>query len=866
MKGSIGLRSQILGVILSVILLATLAGIVFQLVYHRSTLYTQTINELDANATDLLNSIHREVHDTIQILWVVAARDLVKNGCSVRNAELRRYLLSLVQDTGHHLSLAELTDKNGKVCASSDDDRIDMPIDDPEAFAALQKGDEFVVSPLKKNGANAYMMIEMRIMSDDGHFNGALRIRFEYGGKIQRSFNLIEREMGSLPVLIDHHGTIRMAPSHLQELLATRNEDLLGPSPAVTLEGIDYIMGSAESMGYRSYIGQRWRLVLLKEAAVALAPMHAFMSYFLIFMIAMGGLFMLFGWLAAARLLRPIDRLIAFTRAIGTSGDIERRLPVVHNDEVGQLTMSFNRMLSRLQSNQTKIQASEERNRTMLEVASALGEGFVIIQEHSGWPWQIFDWNSAAQNMLALQVQPEGLPSLTDFLPYDDNILLYLQFTALRQNLLTRVPPLTVRMHHGNGSIFTVELSAALSDYQGAPSLVVIFRDVTERYQMQQQLIQAQKMEALGTMAGGFVHDFNNLLAALLGYITLLKNKIATQPAGTYVIELERIALRGADMVKNMLVFSRNKPPTNRQVPLADVVEEVRRLVQSSSKQAVSIEVEGCLDFKIRGDQSQLVQVFLNLLLNASDAIKVKNIPDGYIRLRCAPYAHKETMASMGLPFSTSSYVLVEVEDNGIGMDEEVQQRLFEPFFTTKGERGTGMGLAITYRIIKNHGGEILVESVPGEGSTFKIFLPLGAPSAVDSATMPAISADALPLEGRHLLIVDDEVAIRKPVADMLSTRGYTVDMAADGMEALEKCRKTNFDAIILDLTMPQMDGYTFMERLLAFRPDARVIIASGNIDDKTADLRLARARAIMPKPFDLHTITSTLEKVLREP
>lgn|GEM_PF-1286725 len=866
MKGSIGLRGQILGVILSVILLTTLAGVVFQMAYHRNTLYAQTVRELDASSGDILTTMHREVHDTIQILWVIASRDLVKNGCSVRNAELRRYFADVAQQAGYHISLAELADRNGRICASSNEDRVDMHIEDLTVLDAFQKGEEVVISSLRDNGPVAYMTMELRIVSDQGQFNGVLRVRFEYGKKIQRTFDRMEREIGSLPVLIDEHGIIRMAPAQLSALPGTRNGELLGSTPSVTLMGTDYVMGHAESIGYRSYIGHPWRLVLLKESAIALAPIHAFMSYFLIFMIVIGGLFMLFGWLAAGRLLRPIDRLIAFASGIGASGDIDRRLAVTHNDEVGQLTMSFNQMLTRLQANQAKIQASEERNSTMLEVASALGEGFIIIQEHSGWPWQIFDWNSAAQSMLSLQVEPEGLPSLTDFLPYDDNILLYLQFTALRQNLLTRVPPLTVKMHHGNGAVFTVELSAALSDYQGAPSLVVIFRDVTERYQMQQQLIQAQKMEALGTMAGGFVHDFNNLLAALLGYITLLKNKIASQPAGTYVHELERIALRGADMVKNMLVFSRNKPPTNRQVSLTDVVDEVRRLVQSSLKQTVAIEVEGCLDFQIRGDQSQLVQVFLNLLLNASDAIQVSNTPDGVIKLRCAPYAHKETMASMGLPFSTSSYVLVEVEDNGIGMDEEVRQRLFEPFFTTKGERGTGMGLAITYRIIKNHGGEILVESTPGKGSIFKIFLPLGAPSATDSQSIPVLTAESADVQGRHLLIVDDEVAIRKPVADMLSTRGYAVDTAADGLEALDKCRKTEFDAIILDLTMPQMDGYTFMERLLAFRPDAKIIVASGNIDEKAGDDRLSKARALMPKPFDLPTITSTLDKVLREP
>ena len=390
-------------------------------------------------------------------------------------------------------------------------------------------------------------------------------------------------------------------------------------------------------------------------------------------------------------------------------------------------------------------------------------------------------------------------------------------------------------------------------------------RDISITKHLEAQLLQAQKMEAIGTLAGGISHDFNNLLQAILGYAQmLLMDKNVPLANAAKLREIERAAQRATELTSQLLAFSRKMEIHPRPVDLNQVVLQVEKLLKRTIPKMIDIELRLTDSvLTVNADPGQVEQVLLNIGVNARDAM-----PDGgRLIIETENVTQDTALGRLHLGDVGGEYVRLSIADNGQGMTEEVRQHIFEPFYTTKQPgKGTGLGLAMAYGIIHNHGGHILCESQPGNGTTFYIYLP-----AIKMATVRPVATREDPIQrgnGETILVVDDEEFLRELARDMLSNNGYQVITAGSGESGLSLYREKS-DAIalvILDLIMPGMGGKHCMEEILNFNPDAKVVISSGySMEDPASDEVLQRARGFIQKPYNFRKMLKLLHDVVKD-
>jgi len=386
-----------------------------------------------------------------------------------------------------------------------------------------------------------------------------------------------------------------------------------------------------------------------------------------------------------------------------------------------------------------------------------------------------------------------------------------------------------------------------------------------EKKKLEGQLQKAQKMEAIGTLAGGIAHDFNNILQAIFGYTQMiLLGKERSDPEYDSLKAIEKSAHRASNLTKRLLIFSRKAESILKPVDLNQEVEQISKMLECTIPKMIQIELHPAKDLRIiNADSGQIEQIIMNLGINARDAM-----PDGGKLIFETKNAHlDEQYCKAHIGSRQGQYVLLSVTDTGHGMDEALQDRIFEPFFTTKETgKGTGLGLAMVYGIVKSHGGYITCDSKPGQGTDFRIFFPVaGAKNAPfeSEETMP------FPRGGREsILLVDDDESIREIGKELLTRYGYNVLTASDGESALDFLakKKDQIDLIILDLMMPGMGGNRCLHELLKMDSSAKVIIASGYaVDGYTKEALDSGAKGFIAKPYNtaemLQAIRDTLEK-----
>jgi len=391
---------------------------------------------------------------------------------------------------------------------------------------------------------------------------------------------------------------------------------------------------------------------------------------------------------------------------------------------------------------------------------------------------------------------------------------------------------------------------------------VAVKRDITEHLELSRQLLQAQKMEAVGTLAGGIAHDFNNLLQAVLGYSELILMEEALD--GRLKDDIRKINLaaeNGADLVQRLLTFSRKTEIKMRPLNLNRQVDQVRKLLSRTIPKMIELQVMVSSDLgAINADPTQVEQILMNLAVNAKDAMP----EGGRLIIRTENVSLDEQYCRTHFGAKPGDYVLLAVSDSGHGMNEETLEHIFDPFYTTKDVgRGTGLGLAMVYGIVKQHGGHITCSSETGVGTTFKIYFP-----ALSHYTgSPGPSPDAIPPRGAEtILLVDDEEFARDLGRRFLALAGYTVLTAAGGKEALElyKKERSRISLVVLDLIMPDMGGIQCLERLLMIDPKVRVLIASGySADDATKAAMKARVSGLVSKPYDMRQILQQVREAL---
>ncbi|MBW2608111.1 MAG: PAS domain S-box protein, partial [Deltaproteobacteria bacterium] len=394
----------------------------------------------------------------------------------------------------------------------------------------------------------------------------------------------------------------------------------------------------------------------------------------------------------------------------------------------------------------------------------------------------------------------------------------------------------------------------------------ILYEDITEQKQLEAQFQRAQKMEAVGTLAGGIAHDFNNLLQSILGYSQLLLfKKQREDPEFDKLKEIEKATLRASELTLQLLTFSRKVESKLRPVNLNHQVEHVHKLLKRTIPKMIDIELHLEENLKItNADPAQIEQVLMNLAVNARDAIH----DEGKLIIETENVTLDEEYCKTHLGTYPGEYVLLIVSDTGYGMDRETTEHIFEPFFTTKGPgKGTGLGLSMVYGIVNSHGGYITCYSEPGEGTIFKIYLPVIGAEIVEQVAER--KEEAVPAGGSEaILLVDDEEFIRNLGDEILAKFGYRILTAPDGESALTlyQEKKESISLIILDLIMPGMGGRRCLEELMKMNPRVKVVIASGySVNGPAKEALEAGAKGFIEKPYNIKQMLKIVRKVLDE-
>ena len=470
-------------------------------------------------------------------------------------------------------------------------------------------------------------------------------------------------------------------------------------------------------------------------------------------------------------------------------------------------------------------------------------------------------WNPAAEALYgwrAEEVIGHALPTVTHDL--DD-------YLRLRERVLggEALRGVEVTRRKKNGTPVTLSLSVApLYDASGqVTGMLSLAADLTDVRQLEVQYRQAQKMDAVGRLAGGIAHDFNNLLTAILGTTGLLLEDLGPESRARLDIqEIEKAAKRAAGLTRQLLVFSRQQVLETRVVDLNALVGNLQRMLDRLIGEDVQLRTALAADvWPVRADPGQLEQAIVNLVVNARDAMP----QGGQLTLETANVELDPRYVETHPPTQPGSYVLLAVSDTGVGMDSATRARIFEPFFTTKEPgRGTGLGLATVYGMVKQSGGYIWVYSEPGHGTTFKVYLPrvAGTPEMAESSPSAVVSARG----SETVLLVEDQEDLLRLAQRVLELRGYTVLTARNGDEALEVLAQYSnpIHILVTDVVMPGINGRELARQVTARRPEVKVLFVSGYTGEAVHQRGLLEPGvAFLQKPFTADVLARKVRDVL---
>ena len=542
-----------------------------------------------------------------------------------------------------------------------------------------------------------------------------------------------------------------------------------------------------------------------------------------------------------------------FVRLDGEAFDVEVLVrPVTFEDQPAGQVVFWD--ISERKRAEDALRESEERYRLLLE---GLPDGVIV-----GCDGEIVFANRAAQDLLAVD-------NVEQFVGRSPAELVHPEDRATAVARARRVIELgeptalaTERLLRTDGTAITVETVGLPIRHRGRPAVQLVFRDITDRRRLEEQLQQSEKLTALGQLAGGVAHDFNNQLAGILGYAELLRERLPEDDAlRRYCDRIVTGAQRSAKLTQQLLAFARKGKYQTATVDLRDIVEEVLAiLVHSIDKRIVIQRSQSPAPLHVVGDPAQIQSALLNLAINARDAM-----PDGgqlefATEIATLEWALQQDGDSELPP---GRYACVRISDTGVGMDSDTLRRACEPFFTTKAlGRGTGLGLSAAYGIVRNHSGALRLSSTLGHGTTAEVLLPLATPaqSAVDD---PARAAGVSPL---RVLLVDDEDLARSCAADMLKELGHAVTECRDGKEAVDvfTASPASFDLVIMDMIMPIMSGGDALVCIRSVSPQTRAILCSGYSVDVEAQRLLGQGfLALLQKPFATSELAEAIARAL---
>jgi len=382
---------------------------------------------------------------------------------------------------------------------------------------------------------------------------------------------------------------------------------------------------------------------------------------------------------------------------------------------------------------------------------------------------------------------------------------------------------------------------------------------VSEKKRLEEQVIRAQKMEAIGTLAGGIAHDFNNILATIMGYSSFLKSK-ATNYEELYdgLDTIEKASVRASELTSQLMAYTRKSVREVKTLNINSITWEVHDLISKTFDKSIEIVLETKPGLPgIEGDESQIYQILMNITVNAQHAM-----PDGgVLKIETSKKKIEKSIENTYFKISPGEYVSIRVSDTGIGMDKETFARIFEPYFTTRGDcGGSGLGMSVVFGIVKSHNGCIHIDSNPGHGTVVTLYFPVSEKSEI--ASRP--SSDEVRGGTEKILVIDDEKTILEMTSTILGESGYTISTANSGREGIELYREMKPELVILDFKMPDMDGRRVLEELICIDPGVRVLIATGFVDlnDRKSLMEMG-AIGFIRKPYKTGEIINKVREVL---
>jgi PAS domain S-box-containing protein len=590
-----------------------------------------------------------------------------------------------------------------------------------------------------------------------------------------------------------------------------------------------------------------------------------------------------FGRRAAYRYMLPIMHLAQSAREFGEGKwDAGHIAQVLHRaDEIGTLAQALNRMsmklkelfsnleqrVAELKETQAALKESEAHFKSLYEESARAQELYRSLIHSSADAIAIYDLNGHP-NYISLVFtrtfgwsaeELEGKP--IPFVPESEQAAT----TAIIDEVLTHGRPcqgFETKRSTRDGRLIDVSISASrYDDHEGKPAgILVILRDISEKKRLEAQLQHIERMEAIGTLAGGIAHDFNNLLMTIQGTTSLLRHQLdPAHPHYNHFLNIEKQVARGARLTGQLLGYARKGKYEVKTVSLnAALMESTEAFGRMRKDIAVQYDLAPDLD-TIEADADQIDQMLMNLFINAADAMA----EGGYLNLTTRNLA-ADVMAKSTYAPKPGHYVMLRIADSGIGMDQKTMERIFDPFFTTKEMgRGTGLGLASVYGIVKGHGGYIDVESQPGQGATFIIYLP--ASSKIVDTTSP--EPKAIPAGHGTILLIDDEKLVVDVVSSMITMLGYTAMTADSGQKGIEifKAHKDRIDLIVLDMIMPEIGGGQVFDRLREIKPDVAVILSSGfSIDGRATEILKRGCGGFIQKPYSIEQLGEKIKQVMK--
>ena len=662
---------------------------------------------------------------------------------------------------------------------------------------------------------------------------------------------------------IQHLGDLTLAPIEAQALSSTAlSPDFRTAAAAISKSSPNFItpLDSQSLAAYQELddiYGRPALLIRVLLPRTIYEQGHTSLVQFLLLLIAAG---FVFGaatlYLLERVVISRIANLTENITQIGASGDLSARLDVPGHDELAFLGVAINGMLEDLEKSQIERHEGRARLAMMIERMPA-----VLWTTDK----ELRYTSSMGAGLDSLGVKSGGLTGKTLAEYFETNDPQHPSIAAHWRALAGE--SLTYELHWQK-RIFESHVRPLRGPDGEIIGVIGVALDITDRKNLADQLRQSQKLQAVGELAGGVAHDFNNLLMVVKGHAEMLLDRLPgasaerQSPARQNVEQIQQAAERAAGLTRQLLAFSRMQVLQPRVLDLNEVVagmiQMVSRVIGANIELAF---LPGANLGRVKADPSQIEQVALNLVVNARDAM-----PDGgRLTIETSNVHLDRDYATEHAVVDPGDYVMLTVSDSGIGMDAATQARIFEPFFTTKSQgRGTGLGLATVYGVVKQSGGYVWVYSEVGHGTTFKVYLPMVQAPVEKKALVKPESGHEPGTE--TILFVEDEQSVRELVTEYLTARGYQVLDAGDGVEALEiaSTHKGKIHLLITDVVMPRLSGRELAARLAATRSDLKVLYISGYTDDSVFRHGvLEGGMAFLQKPFNLKALATKIRGIL---